>query len=189
MADEPDDTLSATDEATDQPADEPVVDEPPPPSGWRIPILIALGVVLLDQLTKEWALNELSDGREVEVFWTLQWNLAFNSGMAFGRAEGWGPLIAVVATGVIVWLLLSLRSAPGPMSVVGMGLVIGGAAGNLIDRLFRGDAWLRGAVVDFIDFQWFPIFNIADICINVGAGLLILNALLMSRRPAPGTSP
>ena len=60
--------------------------------------------------------------------------------------------------------------------------MIGGAAGNLIDRLFRGDAWLNGAVVDFIDLQWFPIFNIADIAINVGAAALILNAILTSRR-------
>jgi hypothetical protein len=47
--------------------------------------------------------------------------------------------------------------------------------------MFRGDAWLRGSVVDFIDFQWFPIFNIADIAVNVGAGLLILNSILVSR--------
>ena len=80
-------------------------------------------------------------------------------------------MIAVVATVVIVWLLASLRTEASRLSTLGMGLVIGGAAGNLIDRVFRGDAWLRGAVVDFIDFQWFPIFNVADIAINVGAGL------------------
>jgi signal peptidase II len=75
-----------------------------------------------------------------------------------------------------------LRTGAGRGSTIGMGLVIGGAAGNLVDRLFRGDAWLRGSVVDFIDFQWFPIFNVADIAINVGAGLLILNSVLASRR-------
>jgi len=51
---------------------------------------------------------------------------------------------------------------------------VGGAIGNLIDRLFRGDAWLRGAVVDFIDLQWFPIFNIADSAISLGAMLMIV---------------
>jgi len=81
-----------------------------------------------------------------------------------------------------VWLLLSLRHESSRMSTWGMGLLIGGAAGNLVDRLFRGDAWLRGGVVDFIDFQWFPIFNVADMCINVGAGLLILNSILSGRR-------
>ncbi|MEL6890911.1 MAG: signal peptidase II [Actinomycetota bacterium] len=152
---------------------------------WRAPVGLAAAVVAVDQLTKHWALDALADGREIHVLWTLQWNLAFNSGMAFSRGQGLGPVIAVVATIVIVWLLVSLRTAAGRMSVAGMGLVIGGAAGNLVDRLFRGDAWLRGAVVDFIDFQWFPIFNVADIAINVGAGLLILNAFVASRREPP----
>ena len=139
-------------------------------------------VVAADQLTKHWAVTSLGTDRVIDVVWTLRFNLAFNSGMAFSRGTGFGPVIAVVATLVIVWLLVSLRTGTSRMSTIGMGLVIGGAAGNLVDRLFRGDAWLRGAVVDFIDFQWFPIFNIADIAINVGAGLLILNTVLVSRR-------
>jgi len=150
--------------------------------GVRSSLLIAFAVVLLDQLTKHWAINALSDGRTIDVVWTLRFNLAFNSGMAFSRGTGLGPVIAVVATVVIVWLLISLRTAGSRLSVFGMGMVIGGAAGNLIDRIFRGDAWLRGAVVDFIDFQWFPIFNIADTAINVGAAALILNAFLQARR-------
>jgi len=157
-------------------------------SAWRAPVLLSIGIVAADQATKHWAVTGLGTDREIEVFWTLQFNLAFNSGMAFSRGEGLGPLIAVVATVVIVWLLISLRSESSRLSMVGMGLVIGGAAGNLVDRLFRGEAWLRGAVVDFIDFQWFPIFNIADMAINVGAGALILNMLLASRRPAPELS-
>ena len=151
-------------------------------ASWRAPVLLAMVVVVVDQWTKHWAVTVLGADREIEVFWTLQFNLAFNSGMAFSRGEGFGPVIAVVATGVIVWLLISLRTESSRLSTVGMGLVIGGAAGNLIDRLFRGEAWLRGAVVDFIDFQWFPIFNIADMAINVGAGVLILNTILVSRR-------
>ncbi len=147
---------------------------------WRAPIAIAVGVVVLDQLTKHWAVTWLGDDI-IEVVWTLQFNLAFNNGMAFGQGQGLGPVIAVVATLVIVYLLVSLRTEGNRMSTIGMGLLIGGAAGNLVDRLFRGDAWLRGAVVDFIDFQWFPIFNIADIAVNVGAALLILNSLLMMR--------
>jgi len=149
---------------------------------WRVPVAIAAAVVLLDQATKHWAVTNLNDGHTIPLFWTLQLNLAFNTGMAFSQATGFGPLIAVVATAVIVWLLISLRSESGRMSSIGMGLLIGGAVGNLIDRLFRGDAWLRGGVVDFIDFQWFPIFNFADIAVNVGAGLLILNSILVSRR-------
>jgi signal peptidase II len=149
---------------------------------WRGPVAISVAVVVVDQLTKHWAVTSLGTDREIELFWTLQFNLGFNNGMAFGQAQGFGPLIAVVATLVIVYLLVTLRSETSRMSTIGMGLLIGGAAGNLIDRLFRGDdGVLRGAVVDFIDFQWFPIFNIADTAINVGAGLLILNSILSAR--------
>ena len=150
---------------------------------WRVPILLSVAVVVADQLSKHWAVNRLTDGRTIDLIGSLRFNLAFNSGMAFGRAEGMGPLIAVVATLVIVWLLVSLRTVGGRLNTFGIGCVIGGAAGNLVDRAFRQEAWLRGSVVDFIDLQWFPIFNIADMAINVGAAALILNALLTSRRP------
>jgi signal peptidase II len=148
---------------------------------WRVPVAIAAGVVVVDQLTKHWAVTGLGADRTIDVIWTLRFNLAFNNGMAFGQARGFGPVIAVVATLVIVFLLVSLRDQTSRLSTLGMGLLIGGAAGNLIDRLFRGDAWLNGAVVDFIDFQWFPIFNIADMAINVGAATLILGSVLSAR--------
>jgi signal peptidase II len=169
--------------ATSEPSDRDELDLPDAvtASPWRAPLLLAAGVVIADQLTKHWAVNRLTDDRVIELFWTLQFNLAFNSGMAFSRGQGLGPIIAVVATVVIVWLLVSLRTTGGRLNTFGIGCVIGGAAGNLIDRAFRQDAWLRGAVVDFIDFQWFPIFNVADIAINVGAGALILNAILTAR--------
>ncbi len=154
-------------------------------AAWQAPVLLAAAVVAADQATKHWAVTGLGDDRVIDVVWTLRFNLAFNSGMAFSRGAGLGPLIAVVATVVIVWLLVSLRTPASRLSTVGMGLVIGGAAGNLVDRLLRGEAWLRGAVVDFIDFQWFPIFNLADMAINVGAGALILNAIVTSRRTSP----
>lgn len=149
---------------------------------WRAPLVIAVAVIVLDQLTKHWAVTSLGTDREIDLFWTLRLNLAFNNGMAFGQAQGFGPVIAVIATVVIVYLLVSLRTEVSTMSTIGMGLLIGGAAGNLIDRMFRGDdGFLQGAVVDFIDFQWFPIFNIADSAINIGAALLILNSILAAR--------
>jgi signal peptidase II len=158
------------------------------PSAWRLPVVIAVGVVVVDQLTKHWAVTSLGPDRVIEVIWTLQLNLAFNNGMAFGQGRGLGPVIGLVATLVIVFLLVSLRNESSRMSMIGMGLLIGGAAGNLIDRLFRGEAWLNGAVVDFIDFQRFPIFNVADMAVNVGAALLILSSILTARseRDAPG---
>jgi signal peptidase II len=139
-------------------------------------------VVIADQLTKHWAVTSLGPDRVIDIVWTLRFNLAFNNGMAFGQGDGLGPSIGVIATLVIVYLLITLRNESSRLSAIGMGLLIGGAAGNLIDRLFRGDAWLRGSVVDFIDFQWFPIFNIADMAINVGAALLILGSILSARQ-------
>lgn len=150
----------------------------------RLSLFVAAVAVTVDQLAKQWAVSHLADGHVDHVVWTLQFNLSFNGGMAFGRAQGWGPIIAVVATLVIVGFVLTLRSSDGRLSTIAVGSIVGGALGNLLDRLFRNDAWLHGQVVDFIDFQWFPIFNVADICINVGGFLLVLGYLRTSRRAA-----
>lgn len=148
---------------------------------------VALIVVVIDQLTKHWALNALDDGRTIDIVGSLRLNLAFNTGMAFAKGQGIGPVIAVVGVLVIAFLLVGLRrdTAPGAVFV---GLVAGGAAGNIIDRLFRGDAWLHGAVVDFIDLQWWPIFNIADAGIVVGAASLVVASMLPERKSPEGAS-
>ena len=146
-------------------------------------IAVAVAVVVVDQLTKQWALEVLDD-RDIDLIWTLRLNLVFNQGMAFSQGEGLGPIIGVVALVVVVGLLLSLRKGAGTLGTIGVGLVVGGAVGNLLDRLFRDEGWFRGAVVDFVDFQWFPVFNVADVAINVGAGLLILGSVLNARREA-----
>ena len=136
-------------------------------------LVVACVVVVVDQLTKWWAESVLDD-RDIHVLWTLQLNLSYNTGMAFGRGRGMGPIIGVLAMVIIVVMLLSLRRGASRLLEVSMGMVIGGAVGNLIDRLFRDPAWLRGGVVDFIDFQWFPIFNVADMGITIGGALLLL---------------
>lgn len=147
----------------------------------RGPVAVAAILVVLDQLTKHWALDALDDGHTIDLFWTLRFNLAFNTGMAFSQGDGFGPFIGVVALVVVVVILVSLGRSTSRWSMVSVGMVLGGAVGNLIDRLFRGDAWLRGAVVDFIDPQWFPIFNVADIGVTVGGFMLVLGYLWESR--------
>ena len=141
---------------------------------------VALVVIVADQLTKHWAVNELVD-RDIDLFWTLRFNLSYNTGMAFSRGEDLGPIIGVLALVVVVVLLLSIKRQPGRLTDVAVGMIVGGAIGNVIDRLFRQEAWLRGGVVDFIDFQWFPIFNIADIGVTVGGALLVLASWSASR--------
>lgn len=107
--------------------------------------------------------------------------MVFNSGMAFSKGQGLGRLIGLLAIGVAVWLWLSLRKVSTTIGVVGTAMLIGGAIGNVVDRLFRGDAWLRGSVVDFIDLQWFPVFNVADSSVTIGAILLIYSSIVVSR--------
>jgi len=143
---------------------------------------LAFAVVLIDQLTKTWAVNALDDGRIIHVVWTLQFALGFNSGMAFSQGEGIGPIIGVIALIAVVALLITLRKTGSTMSSLGVALVCGGAAGNVVDRLFRGDGWLHGAVVDFIDLQWWPVFNIADAAISVGAILLLVSTFMAEFR-------
>jgi signal peptidase II len=138
-----------------------------------VTLAVAGAVVAVDQLTKWWAVSTLDD-RNIDLFWTLRLNLSYNTGMAFGQGRGMGPIIGVLAMVIIVALLLSLRRGSSRLIDVSMGLVIGGAAGNLIDRVVRDPGWLRGAVIDFVDFQWFPIFNVADMGITIGGGLLLL---------------
>jgi signal peptidase II len=144
-------------------------------------IAVAVAVVVVDQLTKWWAVHTLDD-RNIDVFWTLRFHLSYNTGMAFSRGQNWGPLIGVVALVIVVVLLLSVKRTASRLNEVIVGLIIGGAVGNIIDRLIREPYWLRGGVVDFIDFQWFPIFNVADMAITIGGALMILTSYLGSRR-------
>lgn len=148
----------------------------------QTPKLIIAAVVIADQASKNWALNSLSDGRTIDLVWTLRFNLVFNSGMAFSQGQGLGRLIGLLAIGVAVWLWFSLRKATSRLSVIGTSMLIGGALGNVVDRMFRGEKWLAGAVVDFIDLQWFPVFNIADSAVTVGAALLIFASVATSRK-------
>ena len=151
-------------------------------------VAVAAAVVLVDQLTKSWAVNALDD-HDIDVVWTLRLHLTFNGGMAFSQGRGWGPVISVVALVVVVVLLLSLRKGSSTLSAVAVGLVVGGAAGNVVDRIFRsGRGFLGGEVVDFIDFQWWPVFNVADASIVIGGILLVVTSYFSARTANPPAS-
>jgi signal peptidase II len=152
--------------------------EPPAshPSASRFAIVFgtALTVIVLDQLTKWWALESLSGGRVIDVVWTLRFRLVFNSGASFSIGDGLGPLIGLAAIAVVIILIWTGRSIASPVGAVALGLVLGGAIGNLLDRVFRaGDGFLGGSVVDFIDVQWWPVWNVADMGVVIGAILLV----------------
>lgn len=143
--------------------------------GDLILVIAAAAVVLVDQLTKTWALRSFAY-EPTHVFWTLQFVVAHNTGAAFSlfSGSGAGPVIALLAVVVVVVVVRTLRFVSGWPAAVGSALVIGGAIGNLADRLFRshGAGLFGGAVVDWIDFGWWPVFNVADMAITTGAVLL-----------------
>lgn len=142
---------------------------------WRWPLTIAAVVVAVDQLTKHWALNALADG-DIDLVGSLRLRLAFNKGMAFSQGDGIGPLVPILAITVVAALLMAVGRSSSRWFTLGVGLVVGGSLGNVVDRVFRNDGWLDGAVVDFIDLQWWPVFNLADVAIVSGAALLLLSS-------------
>lgn len=134
-------------------------------------------MVAVDQLTKWWALVSLDD-RDIDLVWTLRLNLVHNTGAAFGLGQGLEAVIAglaLVFVVVVAWASWGGRRLSLPPVLLGM--ILGGAIGNLADRALRsGDGFLGGAVVDFVDLQWWPVFNAADSAIVVAGVILVLTA-------------
>jgi signal peptidase II len=153
----------------------------------RIGLGAALVVLILDILTKGWAMSALSDGRDIHIFWTLHFALTHNEGMAFSTGTNVGPLIGMLAIVVIAILIFTLRKQSRLISLIATGCIIGGAIGNVLDRVFRGSGFMDGAVVDFIDFRWWPVFNVADICIVCGAIAVAYSMIVSQPEEIEGT--
>lgn len=151
---------------------------------------LALGVLLLDQLTKSVARRFLELDRPVNIipgFFDLR--LSFNTGAAFGVLPNWAPLFIIMALVAIYAIVKLGRSGwPSRIPAAGLGLLMGGAAGNLIDRI----AWPARGVTDFLSlhiarggriYAW-PTFNVADIAIVTGAVLLFYHVYMVEKRRA-----
>ena len=144
-------------------------------------ILVFLAIVALDQTVKYWAITSLQQIRSVPVIdGVLHWTYAENTGAAFSMLSGqrlFLILIPLLVCGILLYLLLSKRVAH-PLGRWALVFLLGGAVGNLIDRI------LHGFVVDFIDVRLinFAIFNVADIFVTVGAGMLILYLLCFGEK-------
>ena len=140
---------------------------------------VAGAVLAADQATKAWAVADLH--RRVHLIGPLGLALEFNSGTAFSLLTGAGewlvPVVVVLVAGV-AWLAWHTRRT---LFAVAYGLVLGGALGNLADRLFRGH---HGDVVDFVTLSHWPTFNVADACITAGVVLLVAG-MLFSRGQGP----
>jgi signal peptidase II len=157
---------------------DPVTEDSParPRRTWGLFALVAIAAYALDLGTKQWAQANLEDG-DIPVLgdWFVL-HLTYNPGAAFSTGTEFTIVftcLAAIAVVVVLWLSRRLGS---PLWAVGLGLLLGGVAGNLTDRIFREPSFLRGHVVDFLMLPNWPVFNIADICINVAAGVIILQS-------------
>ena len=148
----------------------------------RLAVRLAVGVIVVDQATKIWAVAALDDGPLRLIGDVIRLRVTRNSGAAFSSLQGYGPIIGVAVVGVVGLILWMLNRPLGRLEVVGLGLVLGGAIGNLVDRIFRGDGFLDGPVVDWIDPSFFPAFNGADSAITIGVVLLLLGGITPRRR-------
>ena len=137
----------------------------------------AVVVVALDQATKAWAVRALADGRTIDVLGqAVQLRLFRNPGAAFSFATGTTWIFTVVATAASVAIVRLSRRLGSTWWALALGLLLGGAVGNLLDRLFREPAFAQGHVVDFIDLPRLFVFNVADASITTAAALLALLA-------------
>lgn len=145
---------------------------------------MTIAVVAIDQFVKEWVLEVLTPGVFVPFLGaSIGWQLVFNPGGAFGvPAPSWVFLIVTLLVTVVVLRLLPF--ATSKWQAVGLGLLLAGAIGNVIDRLFRsGDEGFGGGhVVDFVAWGWFPRFNVADAAITIGFVVLVLTMLFNDYR-------
>ena len=148
--------------------------------------LVAAGWLVLDQATKWWAESALTRGESVPLVGELlQLHLTYNSGAAFSLGTNMTGVITAVATVValvIIWQAWRTRSLPWALT---LGVLLGGALGNLADRYFRAPGPGRGHVVDFLMLPNFPVFNVADIGVTTAAVLIVL--LAVSGRLPDGT--
>ena len=141
---------------------------------WRAPSLVGAAALVLDQLTKWWALSVLDD-RSIDLVWTLRLHLVHNTGAAFGRGQGLGPVLTVLIVVVVIFLVRHASKTGDHATRCIVGAIVGAATSNLVDRVCRAeDGPLSGAVVDFVDLQWWPVFNLADAVIVVSGILLVL---------------
>ena len=157
-------------------------------------VLVAVVVYVLDQLSKLAAETNLT-GQPVELLGgLLRLTLVYNPGAAFGLATGYTVILTLLASGVVIFALVLSRKLASKPWVVAFGLLLGGALGNLTDRIFREPGPLRGHVVDFLQIPYWPVFNVADMAVTGAAVLIVLLSLtgrnldgtLERHRPAKG---
>ena len=154
---------------------------------------VAVVVVALDQVTKALAVAHLTENTRTRFLGpVLRFDLTRNAGAAFSTATGMTWVLTLIAAAVVVFVVRAARRLGSRWWALAFGLLLGGACGNLTDRLFRAPGFARGHVVDFLEFPHWPIFNLADssiVCAGVLVVLLTLRGISWERRPDPVAEP
>lgn len=146
---------------------------------WWVVLLVAVAVLVLDQLTKVWAVATLEGQPTINLAGEyLRLTFVRNSGAAFSLGSGSTIVISLIALVIVGVLVVRARHLRSIWWAIAMGGMIGGALGNLIDRVFRNPGGLRGHVVDFIALPYWPVFNVADMAVVGSAILMVVLALL-----------
>ena len=167
-----------SDESTGS-AEPATVEQPVPPRRRsRLLLSVAALVLALDIATKVLAVKLLVPNEPVPIIGdNVSWTLVRNSGAAFSMATGYTWVLTLIAMGVVGGIIWMGRRLVSPWWALGLGMILGGALGNLVDRFFRSPGPLRGHVVDFLSIGWWPVFNVADPAVVGGAILLVVLSL------------
>ena len=154
------------------------------PFHWLALVAVALAAVLADQLTKQIVVSHLAFGESLEVAGPFAIHHVHNSGIAFGLFSAWESAITILTAVAVVWMVgyFARSGARHPVLPVALGLLIGGSAGNLIDRIRLGH------VTDFLDLRYWPAFNLADVFIVTGVAILLAALVAAERQPLVGES-
>jgi len=147
-------------------------------TGLPVGLATAATVVILDRWTKLWAESALAGRDIVLIPGILSLHLEENPGAAFSFFQGAGPFLAVAAVGASVFITFLLARTTRIVEAIALGLIMGGAIGNLADRFVRAGGLLDGRVIDWIQLPNFPTFNLADSAITVGAVVLVVGSLV-----------
>ncbi len=149
------------------------------PFHWLALVAVALSALVADQLTKQIVVSQLALGESVDVLGPLTLHHVRNTGIAFGLFSAWATAITILTAVAVAWMVgyFARAGARHPVLPVALGLLIGGSAGNLTDRVRLGH------VTDFLDLRYWPAFNLADVFIVTGVAILLAALVAAERRP------
>lgn len=149
------------------------------PYEWVALVSIAVAALVADQLTKQLVIRSLELGESVSILGPLSINHVRNSGIAFGLFSSWAGTVTILTAAAVLWMVLYFAKAGArhPILPIALGLLIGGSAGNLVDRIRLGH------VTDFLEISFWPAFNLADTFIVTGVAILMIALFAAERRP------